>query len=155
MEVKIIDFEETAVAVLEHRGAPERVNDSARGFIQWRKESGLSPVKTSETFGVAYHDPDTTEPEEFRFDICGAVTAPVPDNSQGVVNKVIPGGRCAVVRHFGSHEKIGESAYYLYREWLPDSGEELRDFPLFFRYLNLMPDTPEHDLVTDVYLPLK
>jgi len=155
MQVNIIDFEETPVAALEHRGAPELVNDSARVFIEWRKTSGLSPVTTSKTFGIAYDDPDTTEPEHFRFDICGSVTEPVPDNPQGVVNKLIPGGRCAVVRHFGSHDRIGESAYYLYREWLPRSGEELRDYPLFFHYLNLIPETPEHELVTDIYLPLK
>ena len=155
MEVKIVNFKETAVAVLEHRGAPERVNDSVRIFIDWRKESRLSPVKTSRTFGIVYDNLDTTEAEKFRFDICGEVAEPVPGNPQGVVNKVIPGGRCAVVSHFGSHEKIGESAYYLYREWLPDSGEELRDFPLFFHYLNLMPETAEHDLVTEVYLPLR
>ena len=34
MEVNIIDFEETQVAALEHRGAPELVNDSARLFIE-------------------------------------------------------------------------------------------------------------------------
>lgn len=155
MEVKIVDFEKTEVAALEHRGAPERVNDSARLFIEWRKASRLSPVKTSMTFGIAYDNPETTEPENFRFDICGAVTAPVPDNPQGVVNKLIPGGRCAVIRHYGSHDKMGESIYYLYRNWLPESGEDLRDFPLFFHYLNLMPETPEHELVTDIYLPLK
>jgi AraC family transcriptional regulator len=155
MEVKIIDFPETAIAALEHRGPPELVNDSARIFIEWRKDSGLSPVKTSLTFGIAYDDPEATEPERFRFDICGSITGPVPDNRQGVVNKVIPGGRCAVVRHSGSHDRIGESAYYLYREWLPSSGEELRDFPLYFHYLNLLPDVQEHELLTDVYLPLR
>ena len=155
MDVKIVNFEETKAAVLEHRGPPERVNDAAKTFIAWRKESKLSPVKTSRTFGVAHDNPDTTEPEAFRFDICGEVIADVPANSQGVINKVIPGGRCAVVRHLGSHDRIGECAYYLYREWLPESGEELRDFPLFFHYLNLVTDTPEHELVTDIYLPLK
>lgn len=155
MEVKIVTFEQTKVAVLEHRGAAELVNDSAKIFIEWRKESGLSPVQSSGTFGIAYDNPETTEPDNFRFDICGSVTDDVPDNAQGVINKVIPGGRCAVIRHLGAHDRIGDCAYYLYRDWLPESGEELRDFPLYFRYLNLMPDTPEHELVTDVYLPLK
>ena len=154
MNVNIVEFEETRVAALEHRGAAELVNDSARVFIEWRKTSGLSPVKTSKTFGIAYDDPETTEPERFRFDICGSVSAPVPNNPQNVVTKMIPGGRCAVVRHFGSHDRIGESVYALYREWLPLSGEDLRDFPLFFHYLNLIPETPEHELVTDIYLPL-
>ncbi len=155
MDVKIVDFEETKVAALEHRGPPEQVDESARTFIAWRKETKLSPVKTSKTYGIAYDDPDTAEPDAFRFDICGSVATEVPANPQGLVNKIIPAGRCAVVRHLGSHDRIGESAYYLYREWLPGSDEELRDFPLFFHYLNLKPETPEHELITDIYLPLK
>ncbi|ACH38492.1 helix-turn-helix transcriptional activator, AraC family [Citrifermentans bemidjiense Bem] len=155
MDVKIVEFAETRIAVLEHRGAPEKVDDSALKFIEWRKQSGLSPVKQSRTFGLVYDDPATVEPEEFRFDICGEVSQEVPENPQGVFNSVIQGGRCAVVRHLGSHDRIGDSIYPLYRDWFPKSGEELRDFPLFFHYLNLMPDVAEHELVTDIYLPLK
>lgn len=155
MEVRIVDCKTTKVALLEHRGPPELVNDTAGIFIAWRKASGLSPVKFSKTFGIAYDNPDTTEAEKFRFAICGSVAEDVPDNPQGVVNSTIPAGRCAVVRHVGSHDRIGECAYYLYREWLPGSGEELRDFPLYFHYLTLMPETPEHELITDIYLPLK
>ncbi len=155
MDVKIVDFPETQVALLAHRGDPALLNDSALRFIEWRKQSGLSPKDTSRTFGVAYDDPDATEPEQFRFDICGEVSERVPPNPQGVVNGIIPGGRCAVARHLGSHDHIGESIYPLYREWLPQSGEELRDFPLFFHYLNLVPDVAEHELVTDIYVPLK
>lgn len=155
MEVKISNFKQTRIAVLEHRGAPTLVNDSAKIFIDWRKSSGLSPVQTSQTFGIAYDNPDTTPQNDFRFDICGSVTQDIPANPQGVINKTIPEGRCAVLRHLGAHDRLSESIYYLYREWLPGSGEELRDFPLFFHYLNLMMDTPEHELVTDIYLPLK
>lgn len=156
MQVKIVDFPNTSVAALAHRGAPDGVNETALQFIAWRKASGLSPVASSNTYGIAYDDPASTPPEAFRFDICGAVDEAIPeDNPQGVVNKTIPGGRCAVVRHLGAHQRLGEAAYYLYRDWLPASGEELRDFPLFFHYLNLLPETPEHELVTDVYLPLK
>lgn len=155
MEVKISNIKHTKIAVLEHRGAPALVNDSVKIFIDWRKGSGLSPVQTSQTFGIVYDNPETVEPDNFRFDICGSVTQDVPANPQGIVNKIIPDGRCAVVRHLGAHDQLGESVYYLYREWLPGSGEELRDFPLFFHYLNLISDTPEHELMTDIYLPLK
>ncbi|AUH52661.1 AraC family transcriptional regulator [Chromobacterium sp. ATCC 53434] len=154
MEVKIVTVEPVVVAALEHLGPPERVNDSVLRFIEWRKETGLSPVGSSRTYGIAYDNPETTEPERFRFDICGSVAGAVPANRQGVVNKEIPGGRCAVVRHQGSHHKIGDAVWYLYREWLPASGEALRDFPVYFHYLNLVSDTPEHLLLTDVHLPL-
>jgi len=156
MEVKIVDFPETNIAVLEHRGDPALVYDTVQRFIDWRKTTGLSPVNSSRHFGIAYDDPATTAPEQFRFDLGGSVAAPVPDNTWGVVNKRIPAGRCAVVRHLGSRDEasLGKSIYPLYRDWLPQSGEELRDFPLFFEYLNLIPQVEEHALVTDIFLPL-
>lgn len=155
MDVKIVEFDETKVAALEHLGPPSRLMESVEKFISWRKETGLSPVKKSMTFGVPYNDPNVTPPEEFRFDICGSVASEVPENPYGVRTDAIPGGRCAVVRHTGSRENISESVYYLYKEWLPESGEELRDYPCFFHYLNLFPEVDECDLITDIYLPLQ
>lgn len=154
MQVNIVEFSETLVAALEHRGSPSLVMDTVKNFIAWRKQSGLSPIANSRTFGIAYDDPAVTAPDAFRFDVCGEVEQAVPANPQGVVNKRIAGGRYAVVRHIGSTDRIGDSVYYLFRDWLPDSGEELRDFPLFFHYIKRVPETPEHEQVTDVYLPL-
>lgn len=155
VNVNIIEFEGTAVAALEHRGSPDRVMETVKVFIDWRKESGLSPLKTSRTFGIVYDDPANTPPDEFRFDVCGEVDEPVPENVQGVVNKELEAGRCAVVRHEGSLTRVGESIYPIFREWLPDSGEELRDFPMFFHYIKRVPEVEEHEQVTDIYLPLK
>lgn len=155
MHVKVINVEPITVAVMEHRGDPAVLNDSVQRFIAWRKESGLSPIASSHTYGIAYDDPEKTPPKDFRFDICGSVSAPVPANRHGVMTKTIPGGRCAVVQHKGSPDHVAGSVYHLYRNWLPRSGEELRDFPVYFHYLNLRADTPEHELLTDVHLPLK
>lgn len=154
MQVQITEFPTIAVAALEHQGSAESLNNSVAKFIEWRKSTQLSPVKTSQTYGVAYNDPKTTG-EDFRFDVCGSVNHPIPENPQGVLNKQIPGGRCAVMRHLGSRDHMDDKIHYLYGEWLPEAGEELRDFPVFFHYLNLFPEVPEHELVTDIYLPLK
>ena len=155
-QVKIINLPATSVAMLTHYGQPERINDTAARFIEWRKTTGYSPVATSQTFGVAPYDPTSTPPDVFEFRICGAVTSPIPQaNSFGVVNSEIPAGRCAVLRHQGSHDALTELALVLYRDWLPGSGEELRDFPLFFLYHNFVHEVAEHELVTDIYLPLK
>ncbi|ACT51720.1 AraC family transcriptional regulator [Methylovorus glucosotrophus] len=155
MQVEIVNVETTMIAVKEHRGAPDKLNHSVGDFIAWRKQTGSSPKNSSRTFGIAYDNPDTTEPSAFRFDIAGEIKTDIAVNEQGIVVKSIPGGRCARVRHHGSHTRIGESIYPLYREWLPESGEELRDFPLYFHYVNLLPETPEAELITDIYLPLK
>ncbi|MEJ2465109.1 MAG: AraC family transcriptional regulator [Candidatus Thiodiazotropha sp.] len=155
MDIEIVDFKETLIAVLEHRGAPERILESVKVFIDWRKQSGLSPNASSRTFGIPYSDPANTPPESFHFDICGEIDSAVPENPQGVISKRIPAGRCAKLRHIGSTDCIAESIYPLYRDWLPESGEELRDFPIFFHYLKRVPEVPEHEQITDIYLPLK
>jgi AraC family transcriptional regulator len=72
-----------------------------------------------------------------------------------VIAKLIPAGRCAVLRHVGSDDTLGQTIAYLYSEWLPQSGAELRDFPLFCERVEFFPDVPEHEAVTDVYLPLR
>jgi AraC family transcriptional regulator len=43
MQITITNFERVKVAVLEHQGAPELLNNSVSKFIDWRKESQLSP----------------------------------------------------------------------------------------------------------------
>ncbi len=71
MEVKIVVFPETKIALLEHRGSPERVLETAGIFIKWRKETGLSPVKTSKTFGIA----TMTPPSQLKQRISGSTYA--------------------------------------------------------------------------------
>jgi len=154
MTIEIIDLESISIATLEHRGSPDCILDSVRIFIDWRKASGLSPVSRCRTFGIPYSDPDMTPPENFHFDICGEVDSPVPENPQGIINKQIPGGRCARLRHIGSTDEIRGSVIALYQEWLPESGEELRDFPVFFHYIKRVPEVPEHEQITDIYLPI-
>ncbi|WP_371916648.1 GyrI-like domain-containing protein [Pseudomonas sp. B7(2017)] len=155
MQVNIVECPPIHVAALEHRGAPGRLNASVQRFIQWRQQSGQSPVASSRTFGIPYGNPDTIAPEDFRFDICGEIHEAVAPNDAGVRDLVIPAGRCAVVRHVGSTDHVGETIYPVYRDWLPGSGEELRDAPLFFEYLSVGTDVPQAQWQTDVYVPLK
>jgi AraC family transcriptional regulator len=153
-QVQIINFKETKVAVLEHRGDPNLIQQSIRQFIEWRKLNNLPP-KISATFNILYNNPAETPPEDYRCDLCTSTELDVADNPFGVVAKTIPGGRCAVLRHIGSDENIDKIATYLYSEWLPSSGEELRDFPLYLQRVSFFPDVPESDVIIDMFLPLK
>jgi AraC family transcriptional regulator len=152
-DVKIVKFEETRVAVLEHRGDPARLEDSVRKFIEWRKLVRLPP-KVSATFNLLYDDPAETPPADFRFDLCAATDRDVSGNAFGIVARTIPGGRCAVLRHTGSDDTLSQAVRYLYATWLPASGEEPREFPLYLQRIRFFPDVPEHEAVTDVFLPL-
>jgi AraC family transcriptional regulator len=60
-----------------------------------------------------------------------------------------------VLRVVGASDDLEPAALFLYRDWLPASGEEPRDFPLYCQRLTFFPDVPEHEAVTDLYLPLR
>lgn len=152
-DVSIIDFPETLVGVLEHRGDHRRLGESIRTFIEWRKQNHLPPSKYA-TFNVFYDDPMTTAPEAFRLDLCVAIAAPVAPNAFGIVTKSLPGGRCAMLRHRGTDDTLGDAASFLYRTWLPSSGCEPRDFPLFAQRLTMFPDVPENEATLNLMLPI-
>jgi len=153
-EVRIVDFIATRVATLEHRGDPARLDDSVQRFIQWRKQNDLPP-SAGATFNILYDKLPSSGPDEFRFDLCAATNREIAANEFGVVAKTIPGGKCAVLRHVGSEAGLGETIYCLYAQWLPGSGAELRDFPVFFQRVSFGPLVPANEAVTDVFLPLK
>jgi AraC family transcriptional regulator len=152
-QIRIVQFPETRIAVLEHRGDLQRIGDTVRQFIAWRKHNSLPP-RISATYNLFYDDPAQVAPEDFRMDICVATNKEIPANEYGVVAKTIPAGRCAVLRHVGSNDTLPATVHLLYAEWLPQSGEELRDFPLFFQRVSFFPDVAESEAVTDVFLPL-
>lgn len=153
-DIRIVNFPETRIAVLEHRGDPQRIGDTVRQFIDWRKQNHLPP-RLSATYNLFYDDPAAVAPEDFRMDICAATDKDIPLNEHGVIAKTISAGRCAVLRHIGSNDTLPATVHLLYAEWLPQSGEELRDFPLFFQRVSFFPDVAESEAVTDVFLPLK
>ena len=65
----------------------------------------------------------------------------------------IPGGRCAVLRVSGDTHNLEPAALFLYRDWLPASGEEMRDFPIYCQRFLL--DEPELGTAAELFLPLK
>jgi AraC family transcriptional regulator len=152
-DVSIVVVEETKVAVFEHRGDPASIGDSIRSFIAWRKQNQLPPQRYA-TFNILYDDPNGVAPDDFRLDLCVATDRDMAASPLGIVEKTLPGGRCAVLRHVGSDGDLGKSIAYLYAQWLPQSGEELRGFPLYLQRIRFFPDVPEHEAVSDLFLSL-
>ena len=130
MDVRIVDFPETRVAAIEHRGPPELEHSTARQLIEWRIANGLSPDR-HRSYGIHYTDPRTTSPTDHRTDFCVSYNGEVGPNPYGILTKVIPANRCAVARHLGSREH-NAAAIYLWEKWFPVSGETLGSFPIFF-----------------------
>ncbi len=113
------------------------------------------PPSKNKTFNLVYDDPNLTVPDEYRFDICCSYNGEISSNDYGIVNKSIPAGKCAVVRHVGSDDSIGTAVNYLYSKWLNESGFEVRDFPIFFERVSFFPEVSEKEMITDIYLPIQ
>lgn len=153
-QVRIVDFPETRVALLSHHGDPALIGETIRRFIAWRKQAGL-PSKTSATFNILHVDPWDCAPQDFRLDLCAAAERSIMPNDDGVVDGVIPAGRCAVLRLTGSSDDLRAAVSYLYADWLPCSGEEPRDFPAYVQRVTFFPDVAENEAITDIFLPLR
>jgi AraC family transcriptional regulator len=153
-DVTITSVPAISVAVMEHRGDPATIGATIQRFIAWRKSAGLRPA-TSATYNVFHCDPRTTPAPDYRLDLCVGIDRPVEPNVEGVTAGLIPGGRCAVLRVIGSSDDLEPAALFLYRDWLPASGEEPRDYPLYCQRVSFFPDVPEHEAVTDLFLPLE
>ncbi|MFD2262723.1 GyrI-like domain-containing protein [Lacibacterium aquatile] len=153
-DVIIRDVPTTRVAILEHRGEPAMLGATIQRFIAWRKAAGLHP-KTSPTFNVWRSERRPTSPADYSIDLCVGTDRPIDANGEQIKVGEIPGGRCAVLRVVGHTDNLEPAALYLYRDWLPASGEEARDFPLYCQRLSFFPEVPEHEAVAELFLPLK
>ena len=145
----------TPVAIMEHRGDRTTIPATIERFITWRKAAGLSP-ETSPTFNIFRSERTPDNAANYAMDICVGTDREIGPNDEGMKAGLIPGGRCAVLRVTHNTHNLEPAALYLYRDWLPASGEEVRDFPVYCRrHISFFPHAPVHDVVVELFLPLK
>ena len=136
-------------------GDPATLGATIQRFIAWRRAAGLHP-KTSPTFNVWRSERRPASPADYSVDLCVGTDQPIEANGEQIKAGEIPGGRCAVLRYPGNTNNLEPASLYLYRDWLPASGEEPRDFPHYSqRRLSFIPEASAHELVVEVFLPLK
>lgn len=154
-DVTIRNVPDTPVAMIEHRGDRATIPETRQRFLAWRKAMGLSP-ETAGSYMVFRSERIPDNPADYAMDLCVEIQGPVAANEWQVRPGMIPGGRCAVLRYPGNSNNLEPAGLYLYRDWLPASGEEARDFPLYVRrQLSLIPDIGAYDVVVELFLPLK
>jgi AraC family transcriptional regulator len=153
MDVRIVTFPETRVAIITHSGLPEDEHATALKLVSWKIENRLLDPDRHRHYGLHHFDPAGRAPGPARVDFCLSMDSDVGPNPCGVAESVIPAARCALVRDVG-FRRNNRAAAYLIGEWLPRSGERLSGAPLIFHYVNTGPNVAEADAITDVYAPL-
>lgn len=125
----------------------------------WERLWGF--VKTEKLFSAGiehicvYHDdPKVTESDKLRTEVCLVVKKPATVKGEIGV-KTIAGGKYAVFLYQGSYADLGSVYDTIYSHWLPNMGCEVRDAPLFEKYLNNPNRTEPEKLKTEIYIPIK
>ena len=144
-EVRVVQRPATRVIGLPHRPQHGSFFDSARRFIEWRKQHRLSP-RTTPTFNVMRRD-------RAGFAFCVGTNRQVALEPDMFVD-TLPGGRCAVLRHIGDEDALRAKAQWLTADWLGTTRHALRDDTLVFQRISFFPDVAEREAITDIILPL-
>lgn len=147
--------EETVYGII-HIGPYEELGAAFNTMWQWVVDNELQ-ARTRSFLGIYYCNPCVTPAAECRSAACIGFDAPLtePLNDERVQTIKLEAGRYARYRHVGPYAQLGEAYDNVYGKWLPTSGYECRELPPFEVYLNHPDETPESELITDIYVALK
>lgn len=153
-EVALEHRGEQLVVALRREGKPYADLYATFGVVwNWATEAGVIEKLTG-IFGIPWDDPESVLTEQLRYDACLSFSAVThPTDPFRPLN--LPGGNYARLRHQGSYEVLEDLDQYLVGEWLPQSGHEAANFPVFHQFLDDPEVTPVEALRTDVLLLLQ
>jgi AraC family transcriptional regulator len=141
------------LAAMPHRGPYPEINRAFAKLGAVIGARGLYP-QVGAMLGVYYDDPAAIAAADLRshagLEVGADTLLEVP-----LEEVVLAPGRHAVLTHTGPYAGLSAAYDQLYSLWLPQSGEEPADRPVFEIYRNTPQDTAPEDLVTEICLPLK
>jgi AraC family transcriptional regulator len=151
-EVVVQDLPELRVAATAHVGPYNRISEA---FARLGATPGVAALIDPTTWMLAmYHDdPEVTPASELRSEagVTLPVGAPLP---AGLIECRLPAGRWACTTHVGPYEQLGDAWARFIGEWLPWSGERIRDGVSFEMYRNTPANVPKEKLETELHIPI-
>ncbi|GKX49940.1 AraC family transcriptional regulator [Budvicia aquatica] len=156
VNITIETRQQETVYGIRHNGPYMEIYNAFTQLWDWVIASGLAS-QARYGLGIYYDDPLCTAPEKCRSDACIQFNHPLANEptDKNVQAIKLAGGRYAKYRHIGPYSTLHQAYQTFYGQWLPTSGYECADQPPFEIYVNNPHDTPEAELITDIYLPIK
>ncbi|WP_043612068.1 GyrI-like domain-containing protein [Ensifer sp. ZNC0028] len=151
--VVIESLPERRCAGIDHIGSYMEI-DHAMGRLFAELVDRHSLPAEPAMLGVYFDDPDLGPEAELHSRACLPVATSVTIDAP-LVETVLRGGPYAKLRYKGPYADMRGAYRWLLGVWLPASGYEPDDAPIFESYLNDPREVPQNELRTDIYLPLK
>ena len=150
--VDIENHPERPLAALAHKGSYLEIGEQFQKAGTIIASRGLMPEMRG-MVGLYYDDPGSVPEPELR-SYAGVMLSEgtkVPEVMEAIL---AGGGRFAVLHFKGPYAGLKAAYDYLYGQYIPKNGLELRDAPAMEIYLNGPQDTAPDDLETEVCAPI-
>lgn len=153
-EITVEPYPRLRLVGLPHRGSYLSIGATFGRVTALAIGAGLVPGPATRCLGVYLDDPETVREADLRsfagFTLPDARPAPA-----GLEEMVLDGGEAANLVFTGPYADLHLAYRHLYGTWLPASGREPADVPVFEEYLNDPRSTPPSELRTCIRLPLR
>lgn len=141
------------VAMIRHQGSYDQIGPKFEQLWGW-VESNNIPAKRS--IGIYWDNPDFVPVDQLRSAACAEV--PIGSNvgslGPGIEMGQIPGGNYVTSRHVGPYSGLGAAWGQLVDYIEKYLKKTISDNPAFEVYVNDPSDTPEDQLITELYMPV-
>jgi AraC family transcriptional regulator len=143
----------TRCASVPHRGGYMQIDQAmGRLFTALAMQKVSAPNQAMRA--VFFDDPDLTPVDSLRSAACSPIAEGV-SLAAPLEETVLRGGLYARLRYRGPYADMKGAYRWLLGVWLPESGYEPDDQPIFEAYLSNPQDVAPTDLLTDILLPLR
>ncbi|WP_064691787.1 AraC family transcriptional regulator [Rhizobium aegyptiacum] len=151
-DVTLRQIEPTELIGVAHTGSYMQIGKAFEQLFGTLYARGLARPDMR-MIGVYLDDPDIVPAEKLRSIACVTGLSNLPGDAP-LERRTIEGGNYAVLRHRGPYADMYRAYQWLYSEWLPKSGRQLKDSVMYEEYLNNPRDTPPTELLTEIHMPL-
>ncbi len=151
--VVVESLPERRCAGIDHTGSYMEI-DHAMGRLFTELVARHALPAQPAMIGVFFDDPDLGPEEELRSRACLPVANSVTMEAP-LVEMILRGGPYAKLSYTGPYADMRDAYRWFLGVWLPASGYEPDDAPVFEAYLNDPREVPQTELRTDIHLPLK
>ncbi|WP_404403360.1 GyrI-like domain-containing protein [Pelagibacterium halotolerans] len=151
--VAVENVPERRCAGIDHTGSYMEIDHAmGRLFAELATRNAL-PAQPA-MIGVFFDDPDLGPEQDLWSRACLPVADAVAIEAP-LVETTLRGGLYARLSYTGPYANMRAAYRWFLGAWLPASGYEPDDAPIFEAYLNDPREVPQNALRTDIHLPLK
>ncbi len=151
--VSIETLPEIRCASIAHSGPYMQIDRAMGKLFEGLASQGLLTGATR-MIGLFFDDPDAVPAEQLRSRACSPVASDAPLSSL-LGETILHGGQYARLRYKGPYADMKDAYRWLWGVWLPNSGYDPAEAPVFEEYLNNPREVPPTELLTDIHLPLQ